>query len=424
MDDQDKSRRKFIKTSATVSMSSLIPFTAPWQNQKIQLSSAMHKSIIGNYGDWAAGLLKDPPSLSFRRSNFSDLQSWKKMAMEKTHLHLAAPEIPSHEDLELLTQDEIEGVVIELLRWKLPYGNPTHAIFLRPKDHAGPLPGVLGLHDHGGNKYLGWRKIAKANSAIPTFLSEHYANYYGGVTWANELAKRGYAVLVHDAFTFGSRRVHLNDVEGIAWGMPEVPDPPSDGSEDPVYIDAYNQWAAMHEHILSKSLFCAGTTWPGVFLREDQVALNILAGRPEVDDSRLGCCGLSGGGLRTVMLGGLDHRIRTAIAVGFMSTWRDFILAKSYTHTWMLYIPGLPNELDFPEIFALRAPLPTMVLNNNEDQLFTLAEMKRADQQMSDIFEKAGASGNYRCNFYPGPHKFDLAMQSDAFNWFDQWLKV
>ncbi len=424
MDDQDQSRRKFIKTSATVSMSSFIPFTNPWINQEIQLSNAMNKSIIGNYGDWAAGLLKDPPSSSFRRSNSGDLETWKKMAMEKTHHHLAAPEIPSSEDVEVLAQDEIEGVAIELLRWKLPYGNATHAIFLRPKDQEGPLPGVLGLHDHGGNKYLGWRKIAKTSTAIPTFLSEHYANYYGGVTWANELAKRGYAVLVHDAFTFGSRRVLLDDVEGIAWGMPDVPDTPSDGQEDPAYIDAYNQWAAMHEHILSKSLFCAGTTWPGVFLREDQAALNILAGRPDVDEARLGCCGLSGGGLRTVMLGGLDHRIKTAIAVGFMSTWRDFIVAKSYTHTWMLYIPGLPNELDFPEIFALRAPLPTMVLNNNEDQLFTLAEMERADQQMSDVFEKAGASENYRCNFYPGLHKFDLDMQADAFNWFDQWLKA
>jgi len=27
-----------------------------------------------------------------------------------------------------------------------------------------------------------------------------YADRYGGVAWANELAKRGYVVLVHDAF--------------------------------------------------------------------------------------------------------------------------------------------------------------------------------------------------------------------------------
>ena len=28
-----------------------------------------------------------------------------------------------------------------------------------------------------------------------------------------------------------------------------------------------------------------------------------------------------------------------------------------------------------------------------------------------------------RCSFYPGPHKFDLDMQAEAFDWFDRWLK-
>ena len=32
---------------------------------------------------------------------------------------------------------------------------------------------------------------------------------------ANDLAKRGYAVLVHDTFTFGSRRVRVGDVPKV-----------------------------------------------------------------------------------------------------------------------------------------------------------------------------------------------------------------
>jgi hypothetical protein len=89
----------------------------------------------------------------------------------------------------------------------------------------------------------------------------------------------------------------------------------------------------------------------------------------------------------------------------------------------MIYIPGLPLELDYPEILGLRAPLPTLVLNNNEDPLFTLAEMERADKMLADVFDKAGARDAYRASFYPGPHKFDRAMQQEAFDWFDRWLK-
>ena len=120
------------------------------------------------------------------------------------------------------------------------------------------------------------------------------------------------------------------------------------------------------------------------------------------------------------MLGGLDPRIKAAFPVGFMSTWRDFLLYKSHTHTWMLYVPLLPNYLDFPEILGLRAPLPAFVLNNSEDQLFTLPEMKRADRILAGVYGKAGAARNYRCGFYPGPHKFDRTMQVDAFDWLDR----
>ncbi len=45
--------------------------------------------------------------------------------------------------------------------WQLPYGPPTEALFLKPKDATGPLPAILALHDHGGNKYFGHRKIAQ-----------------------------------------------------------------------------------------------------------------------------------------------------------------------------------------------------------------------------------------------------------------------
>jgi hypothetical protein len=89
----------------------------------------------------------------------------------------------------------------------------------------------------------------------------------------------------------------------------------------------------------------------------------------------------------------------------------------------MIYIPGLPLELDYPEVLGLRVPLPTLVLNDNEDDLFTPAEMHRADQILAEVYKKAGAESRYRCSFYPGKHKFDLPMQDEAFAWFDRWLK-
>jgi dienelactone hydrolase len=331
---------------------------------------------------------------------------------------LAIPDIGGMPEVKLIRTTEYDGLHIEELSWQLPYGNPTAAILLRPKDVSKKLPGILAFHDHGGNKYFGTRKITKISDQQHPLMVEHQELYYQNRAWANEIAKKGYVVLVSDAFPFGSRRVMLSDVpERYRGGLSD------ENPEEAKNIEAYNRWAGEHEHIMAKSLFCAGTTWPGVFFAEDRKALDILCARPEVDATRIGCAGLSGGGMRTIFMGGLDERIKCAICVGFMSTWKDFLLNKSQTHTWMTYVPLLPNEMDLPELLGLRVPLPTMILNDSDDDLYTLPEMKRADSILAEVYKKAGAADKYKCSYHPGPHKFDLPMQVEAFDWFDKWLK-
>jgi dienelactone hydrolase len=313
---------------------------------------------------------------------------------------------------------EYDGLEIEHLTWQLPYGPPTQAYLLKPAGAAGRLPGVVGLHDHGGNKYFGIRKITRVSKTQHPLMQTHQEHYYGGAAWANELARRGYVVLVHDTFTFGSRRMRAGDLTERIKGDLVEQQPESEEE-----IQAYNRFAGAHEHIIAKSLFCAGTTWPGLFVSDDQRALDVLCARADVDPERVGCCGLSGGGLRTVFLTGADERIRCSCAVGMMTTWRDYLLHKSHTHTWMCYLPGLPPDLDYPEILGLGAPNPILVLNNNQDQLFTLPEMQRADTILTEVYAKAGAADRYKASFYEGPHKFDREMQAEAFAWFDRWLK-
>jgi len=376
-------------------------------------------SVIGPYGRWAASLTEGtPPSLSFRRKEFTDLESWRKAARQRLDDRLAAPDMGGMPDVRIEKRYDYDGLHVEELTWQLPCGRPTKAILLKPAKARGKLPGILAFHDHGGNKYFGRRKITRTADSLHPLMEAHQREYYSGRAWANEVARRGYVVLVSDAFPFASRRVLLADVPEIMRDGLTDDDP-----ENPANIEAYNRWAGEHESVMAKSLFCAGTTWPGVFMAEDRIALDILSAREDVDASRIGCGGLSGGGMRTVFTGGLDKRIRCAVCVGFMTTWRDFLLNKSFTHTWMTYVPILPNELDFPEILGLRAPLPTMVLNDSDDFLYTLPEMERADGILREVFEKAGAADRYRCSYYPGEHKFDAEMQEEAFDWFDRWLK-
>jgi dienelactone hydrolase len=419
-------RREFLKISgltgvglaATNPVEALSGIFHSERSKIVTMADDKTTSLIGLYGPWAASLVGDKlPGLSYRKAEFKNLEDWKKLARSRLIERLGIPTVATPK-VEVKNKLEFDGLSIEELSWQLPYGRPSEATLLKPKNANGKLPGILAFHDHAGNKYFGKQKITKTTLEQHTMMKEHQQEYYSGFAWANEIAKRGYVVLVPDAFPFESRRVWLKDVpEVIRKGLDD------NNHNNPEKINAYNRWASDHEHIMAKSLFCSGTTWPGVFFLEDQKALDILCSRDDVDALRVGCGGLSGGGMRTVFMAGLDERIKCAVPVGFMTTWKDFLLNKSYTHTWMVYVPILPNELDFPEIIGLRTPLPTLVLNDSEDQLYTLPEMKRADTILREVYKKANADDRYKCSFYPGQHKFDSAMQAEAFEWFDKWLK-
>jgi hypothetical protein len=344
------------------------------------------ETMLGSLGQWGSDLLgRGPAALSWRNDRFADREAWRREAAAKVQELLLIPEMPWTPNVRVERQSEFDGLHIEELSWQLPYGPRTRAVFLKPAGARGRLPAVLALHDHGGISAWGVEKITRI-AADDTQAEKHQATFYGGRAWANELARRGYAVLVHDTIGFASRN------------------------------------PGAFEETFEKSLLCAGTLWAGLVLYDDQRALDYLASRPDVDRDRLACGGLSGGGLRTVFLAGLDPRIKAAFPVGWMTTWRDVMLFKPHKHTWMLYVPGLPRYLDFPEILGLRVPQDVFVLNNRDDELFTPAEMHEADRMLREVYAKAGGQGSYRCRFYPGPHKFDRPMQEDVFAWLDESL--
>ena len=401
--------------------------------------------MLGPYGPWAAAALEassleHPGPLSFRNERWQSIDEWRQTTRARLEELLAAPQVDAPVKPRVLRKLRVDDLEGEELEWQLPYGPPTRALFLKPAGARGPLPAVLALHDHGGAKYFGHQKITRVDSAQHELMRDHQATYYGARAWANALAARGFAVLVHDGFLFGSRKARPSELPppvvermmtpplavrelkpgDAAPRQPIVSDVSS--QESAAEIRAYDAFTARHEDIVAKSLFSAGMTWPGVFLADDRAALGCLCSRPDVDPRRVGCCGLSGGGLRTNMLAAIDDRVRCSVTVGFMTTWRDFVLNVSHTHTWMAYVPHLPRLLEYPEILGLHMPAPALVLQTNHDPLFTLEEARRAQAILAAGYAKAGAPEAFAMSFYDGPHKFDVPMQQEAFAWLARGL--
>lgn len=317
---------------------------------------------------------------------------------------------------------ERDGVRGEAVSWSVGYGPRTEAWVLKPAGVTGPLPGVVALHDHGGFKFCGKEKIADGAEPPAEMVRSFRASAYGGRAYANALAREGFLVLVHDTFLWGSRRFPREVMDtGMAAAFPSF------SAEQiargfPYEVAEYDFLTRFHEHEVEKYCSLLGTTLAGVVNYEDRVAVNYLLSRADVTPGGVGCVGLSGGGCRSGLLQATCGAIRAAVVVGMMSTHEGLLDHNVRSHTWMFFPSGWSRFGDWTDLVACRAPSPLLVQYDNEDPLFTPQGMHAADRRLAAHYAHAGCPAAYTGEFYPGPHKFDLEMQSRAFAWLKQHL--
>ncbi len=367
------------------------------------------------------------PSLSFLDPRWRSLEAWKRAArpVYKRHLSYDPPPLPLA--AELIDREdrsgEGPGLIVESVRIRATSAYDIPAKVLYPAQRKGRLPGVLALHCHSGRYQWGHEKLVSAPGDSPALRAFRDQAY--GRPWAEALARRGYVVLVIDAFYFGSRRLKVEALDPVA-APSEARDLLSAlaavGPESPERLAAIDRLCGRYEHLTAKTLAASGATWPGLLAWDDRRSLDYLATRPEVDPRRLGCLGLSIGGLRTAHLLGLENRLRAACVVGWMTEFALQLRNHLRSHTWMAYVPGLYRSLDLPDVAALGAPGALLVQQCSRDTLYPPDAMKAAVTRLERIYAKAGLRDRFAATFHDEPHSFRPAMQDQAFDWLDRWL--
>ncbi|HEX4140299.1 MAG TPA: hypothetical protein VHY09_08125 [Candidatus Methylacidiphilales bacterium] len=364
---------------------------------------------LGPYTDWVAAA-----RLSRERPASSD---------DLTRYLAFAPREPEALDPRREKTWRARAIQAEEISWSCGYGPRTEAWLYYPAEMTRPCPGLVLLHDHGAFKYWGKEKVADGPEGMAAGLADFRQRGYGGEALATVLARAGYAVLVPDAFLWGSRRVPYecmpeNDrlVGRLQFEELNRVNPPG-WSALPEEVRRYNTAACPHEHTMAKYATVLGTTLAGIVSFEDTVAARYLKSRSDVCDGWIGCVGLSGGGMRSALLRGTCDLIQAAVVVGAMSTYEGLLDTYIDVHTWLLFPPALARAGDWPDVVARRFASPVLVQYDADDELFSLEGMQAADEKLRAAFASSPHPGCYRGEFYPGPHKFDRAMQEAAIAW-------
>lgn len=352
------------------------------------------------------------PALSFLQERFTDVELWREQTREYLKsLLMFDPEVVDLSP-ELVDHSEYPEYVQQKWYFTSSPGERVPVILLVPTHLDGPAPAVIGLHCHGGMYYFGKKKLVEEDNE-PQLLTAFRQEMYGGIAIANELVRRGYVVAVIDSFYFGERRVVVPPPAELQQQFLLV----AEGSDH--WIELLDQLSATLESTVAKSLCWAGVTWQGIMGWDDMRTVDFLLTRPEVDPARIGCLGLSMGGMRAALLGALDPRVKAVCIVGWMSTLADMLEEHISVHSWVNFLPGLTHVLDWPDVASLHAPDPMLVMQGGQDPLFPLTGFQKSAELLRGIYAKAGAPGNLDIGLFDLPHVFSPEMQKHAWDFLD-----
>lgn len=160
-------------------------------------------------------------------------------------------------------------------------------------------------------------------------------------------------------------------------------------------------------HRMAMDGFLTGTTPVGMRVWDGSRCIDFLEAQPEVDASRIGAAGLSGGGTTTLFFAAMDSRVKLAMVAGYYCTFRDSI----YTihHCICNCVPGIMQWGEMSDVGALIAPRPVLIISGDQDKIFPIDATKRAYEQLQKTYAVLGANDNIDSDFFEGEHEWSNA---------------
>lgn len=295
------------------------------------------------------------------------------------------PSRPAELEVRTLSREERDGYVVEEFVFDNGFDSEVPGYLILPADLDGPAPGILAMHGHGSSK----------ENILGTDPSSQ--------TVGPMLARNGYVVLAIDNYFNGDRRGF-----GPA-GEKEMQDK---GPNQETSLFKIHLW-------FGRSLW-------GMMLRDEQIALDYLLSRPEVDPERIGATGMSMGSTRSWWLAGLDERVKAVVGVACFTRYEELIEQRYLSaHGIYYFVPGMLQHFDTEAVMGLIAPRPFLALTGDSDAGSPLDGIRVLEDKLSDAYALYGRPDHFESIVYDDTgHVYTDEMKDRMLEWFDRHLKT
>jgi dienelactone hydrolase len=147
-----------------------------------------------------------------------------------------------------------------------------------------------------------------------------------------------------------------------------------------------------------------GETMIGWRVYDVMRTVDYIETRKDLDASRVGCMGISGGGTCTLFSTALEPRIKVAMVSGYLNTFRDCILSLS--HCIDNYVPGVLQWAEMYDLAGLIAPRPLIAESGTRDPIFPIKGSREGFARVKKIYDVFGAENVLEHEVFEGEHSF------------------
>ena len=172
-------------------------------------------------------------------------------------------------------------------------------------------------------------------------------------------------------------------------------------------------------HWFGAHLDLVGANAIGLFYLAMRKGLDYLEQHPRVDPQRLAVTGLSGGGWQTIILSSLDDRVAVSIPVAGYSAVISRIERPQDTGDIEQNATDLLRGQDYSTLTAMRAPKPTLLIYNAEDECCFRAPLVRPYiyDEVKPFFALFGKGDHlgWHENTDPSTHNYHLDNRLQAY---------
>jgi dienelactone hydrolase len=188
--------------------------------------------------------------------------------------------------------------------------------------------------------------------------------------------------------------------------------------------------AEFNQHWYGAHLDLVGVNELGLFYLAMRKGLDYLYEHPNTDRARLGMTGLSGGGWQTIILSSLDERVKVAVPVAGFSSIIPRVEAKDFGDIGDVEqsATDLFDGRDYTWLAALRAPRPTLLAYNAEDDCCFRAAMVKPGvfDAIRPFYSLYGKLDDFAWheNRDPGTHNYQLDNRMAAYEFFSREFRL